>query len=197
MLQMSSKKKKLQDLFLAVVTEPTITNKKILMKRQSHNLASKRLGQSKKVFMRKANQIKGELLKWNQVEMDQVILLEAEEDPTEVEVAVITHKAEMNSLPTERPTLVDKMVIGFKKKGHVSSMVTSKIIVTTIIIIIIKDLVSIKELVKLAEPKVTTPQVMVDQGMWLIVVTSIMRIVSLKSGAVVSVMVLLKVNMID
>ena len=196
MLQMSSKKKKLQDLFLAVVTEPTITNKKILMKRQSHNLASKRLGQSKKVFMRKANQIKGELLKWNQVEMDQVILLEAEEDPTEVEVAVITHKAEMNSLPTERPTLVDKMVIGFKKKGHVSSMVTSKIIVTTIIIII-KDLVSIKELVKLAEPKVTTPQVMVDQGMWLIVVTSIMRIVSLKSGAVVSVMVLLKVNMID
>jgi hypothetical protein len=95
--------------------------------------------------------------------MAQVIMLEAEEEMAEVEVAT-TLKAEMSILPTEHPTSVDKIVIGFKKKGPASSMVTSKTIVTTIKTII-RDPVSIKGLVRLAEPKVTTPQVMVDQGM--------------------------------
>jgi len=96
--------------------------------------------------------------------MAQGIMLEAEGDPAEVEVAT-TRKAEMNTLPTVRPTSVDRTVIGFRRKDLASSTAaTTKTTVGTTIKTTIRDLVSIRALVKLAEPRVTPPQVMVGQG---------------------------------
>jgi len=62
MLLKLSKKRKLKDQILAEVTKQRITKKRML---KSLNLASKRLGQLMRSFMRKAkaNQIKGKLLK--------------------------------------------------------------------------------------------------------------------------------------